>query len=478
MNVIFYNHSKKSNSTKLPYGGDTIPCVLKDGCSIIHPNLELKISTRPLYNYAYIEDFNRYYYIDDWSYYRGIWSCSLSVDVLTSWRSDILNTTAFIEYSSSNYSLDYTDSRVLPTNEKEVVLRETPSELSVFDSNGCYVLSIISTDANGYNGACAVYAMTQDELQFFTSTITSQSFLDGLWEGIKNYFNNPFDAIVSCRWIPFNVQDLSGEYKPIKIAYATTDAYGKLLNSNFKSASYSLPLNHNSFEDVQPFTTATLYLPFVGIVELDVDAYYKKDSFSIDMKCDVVTGDIVYTIGRDFTNFTSTYTGNCATQIPLSNNMVDTLGMVASAAGIIGGIVNTVRAVKSPISVLTSSYDEAKSILSREASIQAGAFTTAASAYGLARSAQVHTQTNGALSSRIGARIALNIKIVLMKSKILDVIDSPARLNTFGLPCYKTLNISTLSGYCKCDGASVNTTATSEEINNINNMVNNGFYIE
>lgn len=478
MNVVFYNHSKRSNSTKLPTGGVTIPCVLKDGCSVISPVLEIKSATRPNYNYAYISDFGRYYYVDDWTYYRGIWSCSLSVDVLTSWRSNVLNTTAYVEYSSSNYSLDYTDTRVMSTQEKEVVLRETPSELSVFDSNGCYVLSVISTDANGYNGACAVYAMTQDELQHFTSTITSQSFLDGLWEGLKNFFNNPFDAIVSCRWIPFNVQDLTGEYKAIKIAYAETDSYGKLLNSNFKGASYSLPLNHNSFEDVQPFTTATLYLPFVGIVELDIDAYYKKDSFSIDMKCDVVTGDIIYTVGRDFTNFTSTYTGNCATQIPLSNNMVDTLGMVASTAGVIGGIVTTVRAIKSPIAVLTSSFKEASSAMSRQAAIQAGAFATAGAAYGLARSAQVHTQTNGALSSRIGARIALNIKIVLMKSKILDDVDSANRIATFGLPCYKTLKLSTLSGYCKCDGASINATATAEELNSLNSLVNGGIYIE
>lgn len=478
MNVVFYNHSKRSNSTKLPTEGVTIPCVLKDGCSVISPILEIKTATRPNYNYAYISDFGRYYYVDDWTYYRGIWNCSLSVDVLTSWRSNVLNTTAYVEYSSSNYSLDYTDTRVMSTQEKEVVLTQTPSELSIFSSTGCYILSVISIDANGYNGACAVYALSQSQLSQFSSTITSQNFLDGIWEGIKNAFNNPFDAIVSCRWIPFDISDLSGTEKEIMITYAGIGVNGKLLTSNFKEASYSLPLNATTFEGVSPFTTATLYLPFVGIVELDIDAYYKNETFSIDMKCDVVTGDIIYTVGRDFANFTSTYSGNCATQIPLSNNMVDTLGMVASTAGIIGGIVSTVRAIKSPISVLTSSFKEASSVMSRQAAIQAGAIATAGAAYGLARSAQVHTQTNGALSSRIGARIALNIKIVIMKSKILDDVDSANRIATFGLPCYKTLKLSTLSGYCKCDGASINATATAEELNSLNSLVNSGIYLE
>lgn len=478
MNVIFYNHSKRSNSTKLPSGGANINCILKDDCSLISPILELKSETRPNYNYAFISDFGRYYYVDDWIYYRGIWTCSLSVDVLTSWRTNILNTTAFVEYSSTNYSLDYTDTRVMATQEKEVFVKETPIELSIFSPIGCYILSIVSIDANGYNGACAVYALTQSQLAQFSATITSQSFLDGIWEGIKNAFNNPFDAIVSCRWIPFDISDLSGTDKEIMVVYADSGVRGKLLNTNFKGSSFTLQLDNKTFADVSPFTTATLYLPFIGIVELDVDAYYKNETFSIDMKCDVVTGDIIYTVGRDFTNFTSTYSGNCATQIPLSNNMVDSLGMLASTAGIIGGIVSTVRAIKSPISVLTSSYKEAKSALSREAAIQAGAVATAGATYGLARSAQVHTQTNGAISSRIGSKIALNIKVVVMKSKVLEDIDSSDRISTFGLPCYQTLKLSNLIGYCKCDGASINAPATSEELNLLNSLVNGGIYIE
>ena len=67
MNVIFYSHLKRSNSTKLPSGGTEIACVLKDDCSVISPVLEIKTATLPDYNYAYIPDFGRYYYVNDWS---------------------------------------------------------------------------------------------------------------------------------------------------------------------------------------------------------------------------------------------------------------------------------------------------------------------------------------------------------------------------------------------------------------------------
>lgn len=466
MNVQFYVHNKRSNSLKLPVDGVTISCVLKDNCSVTSPVLELRITEYPSYNYAYIPDFGRYYYVNDWTYNRGLWSCSLNVDVLTSWRTNILDTTAFVEYSTSNYSMDYTDNRIMATQEKEISVTQMPVELSPFNSTGCYILSVISTDANGYNGACAVYALTQSQLAAFSAIITAQDFLDGIWEGIKNAFNNPFEAIVSCRWIPFSVDDLSGTVKNMYITYADTGVQGKLLNSNFIGHSFSMLLprlgTNPTFLDTSPFVSATLYLPFIGTVQLDIDAYYKSDTFSIDMKCDVATGDIVYTVGSSFLAFTSTYSGNCSTQIPLSNNTTDSFGVITGTTGVIGGIVSTVVgiAAKNPTLIAT------------------GLGAAGVAAVGTVKSAEVHTQTNGAISSRIGAKISLAIQIVVMRSKVLETVQSTSRIATFGLPCYKTLQLSTLNGYCQCDGARVTAPATDTELESINELVNSGIYIE
>lgn len=466
MQVVFYNHAKRSNSTKLPTGGTEIACVLKDDCSVVSPVLELKTDGYPTYNYAYISDFARYYYVSDWTFNRGVWSCNLNVDVLTSWRTDIRATTAFVEYSSSNYSMDYTDDRIMSTQEKEISLSETPASLSPFSSTGCYILSVISTDANGYNGACAVYAMTQSQLAAFSATITASSFLDGIWEGIKNSFNNPFEAIVSCRWIPFSVDSLSGTTKNIIITYADSGVQGKLLTSNFKSLGVSMNLprlgTDASFLDVSPFVSATLYLPFIGTVPLDIDAYYKSSTFSISMECDVVTGDIVYTVGSSFSAFTSTYSGNCSTQIPLSNNAPDSVGMIASTSGVIGGIVSTVSGIATKNPKL----------------IAQGLGAAGIGTVGSLKSAEVHTQTNGALSSRIGSKISLTIKIVVMRSKVLETVQGAGRIAAIGLPCYQTVKLSTLSGYCQCSGASVSAAATDTELETINNLVNSGIYLE
>lgn len=465
MNVVFYNHAKRSNSTKLPTGGVTIPCVLKDDCSVISPVLEIKSATRPNYNYAYISDFGRYYYVDDWTYYRGIWSCSLTVDVLTSWRSHILNTTAYVEYSSSSYSNNIIDPRMMSSEEKLYTHWEEPAETALFNTNGCYILSIISTDANGYNGACAVYALTQSQLSQFSATITAQDFLDGVWEGIKNAFNNPFDAIVSCRWIPFDYSMLSGEEKEIIVVYAGIGVNGKLLTSNFviSNIGTAIPsrIATKNYTDVAPFVTGVLYLPFVGTVPLDLNAFYPSNYIYMKIVCDVVTGDLVYTLGQSAEFFVSTYSGNCATQIPLSNNMVDSLGMVASSGGIIGGLATTVAGIvkKDP------------SLISK------GLGAAGLGTYGTVRSAEVHTQTNGAISSRVGAHVQRTIELVLIRSTVPDSTGTE-RKETIGLPCFRTNLLGTLSGYCQCSSASVSAPATDNELALINDYLNNGIYIE
>lgn len=465
MNVLFYNHEKRVNSLKLPTGGTSIPCVLKDATSLTAPVLEIQSETRPSYNYAQIPDFDRYYYVNEWTYNMGLWSCSLTVDVLSSWRSNILNSRAYVEYSSSTYSNDIIDPRMMTSEEKVYTHWEEPAETSIFSTNGCYILSIISTDANGYNGACAVYALTQSQLSQFSATITAQDFLDGIWEGIKNAFNNPFDAIVSCRWIPFDYGALNGSEKEIIVVYAGSGVSGKLLSSNFVVSNFGTAIPSRTAEtiytDVAPFVTGVLYLPFVGTVPLDLNAFYPSNYIYMKTICDVTTGDLVYTLGQSAEFFVSTYSGNCATQIPLSNTNIDSLGMAASSSGIIGGLVSTVAGIvkKDP------------SLISK------GLGAVGIGTYGTVRNAEIHTQTNGAISSRVGAHVQRTIELVLIRSNVTDVIGT-ARQETIGLPCFRTLLLSTLSGYCQCSGASVSAPATDNELSLINDYLNSGVYIE
>ena len=69
MNIRLYNFTKKVNSTKTPSDAGVLyqGCIKDDTCSIMTPVITFSLSktVAPTYNYCFIPDFNRYYFIMD-----------------------------------------------------------------------------------------------------------------------------------------------------------------------------------------------------------------------------------------------------------------------------------------------------------------------------------------------------------------------------------------------------------------------------
>ena len=65
---------------------------LKEETSIINPVVLMELENPALYNYAYIPEFNRYYFITDMVAVRnGLWRVSMHVDVLESFKTSLMN---------------------------------------------------------------------------------------------------------------------------------------------------------------------------------------------------------------------------------------------------------------------------------------------------------------------------------------------------------------------------------------------------
>lgn len=115
---------------------------LKKSTSVTNVTVEIE-KTNPViykYNYMYIAEFNRYYYIDDIvNISRNRWEIHASVDVLFSFMNDILQTTAIIDKSeietSANLYLD--DGSYVMDSRKYNEIKEFPSGLN---ENGAYIL--------------------------------------------------------------------------------------------------------------------------------------------------------------------------------------------------------------------------------------------------------------------------------------------------------------------------------------------------
>lgn len=88
---LYKNHSEKNKINKNLTGEVEYSGTLRDETSVINPVVLLHAENPSLYNYAYIPQFHRYYYIRDIASVRnGLWRVSLTVDPLMSFKTDIL----------------------------------------------------------------------------------------------------------------------------------------------------------------------------------------------------------------------------------------------------------------------------------------------------------------------------------------------------------------------------------------------------
>lgn len=107
--ILYKNNSERNCVTKILTNSRTLNGTLRQETSIKTPIITIAgDENTPFFNYAYIEDFARYYFITDIKSIRnGIWEISFLCDVLMSFKNDILNSYAVIdqtkEYDIYNY---------------------------------------------------------------------------------------------------------------------------------------------------------------------------------------------------------------------------------------------------------------------------------------------------------------------------------------------------------------------------------------
>lgn len=86
--------------------GTEFTCLLKDNCSILNPVIDVSSNSNLSgYNYMYIPEFDRYYFINDIaSLHNNIWRISGHVDVLETYKTAILNNQAVVRRQVAKYN--------------------------------------------------------------------------------------------------------------------------------------------------------------------------------------------------------------------------------------------------------------------------------------------------------------------------------------------------------------------------------------
>lgn len=151
--TLYTNKQDKATLKKFLSDGRCYTITFKDdNIEIINPTIIISshITVLKEYNYVYLPNLNRYYFINGFSSLFGNRTeLSLSVDVLMSWQSDILNMSVIADRSTNKGNRQMTDP-LLPTLNKtnKSVYRLSnglfyPSQLSAANSR-CYVLTILN----------------------------------------------------------------------------------------------------------------------------------------------------------------------------------------------------------------------------------------------------------------------------------------------------------------------------------------------
>ena len=465
MDVKFYNHEKRINSTLLPTGRDSIACVLKDSCSIISPVLELKTATKPDYNYAYISDFGRYYYITEWNYDKGIWSCSLSVDVLTSWKDAIKATKVQVLFSSSLYNMDVMDNRLasIGSYTRESTTADFVGTLSGQNTapSGTFALNALSNTSTWATGAATTYFMNYQQMQLFARELVSPD----VWESLRQFFNNPMDGIIECYYIPLDISQfisltVDGAVQVGDYTFPTATAK-KAVSTNLALKSFTtsinIPWHYSDFRRLSPYTELSMFVPFCGAKPINPEMVYNIDKLFIDYSVDIVTGN-VQAIVYNKEEVLEEFSGNCKITLPVGQ----TQSRAENVIGATGGAITAIAGFAS-------------------GNVALGATGVLSALSSVITPASVKT-TGGMSGTVLGAILGNDLKRwqkFRLSATSRDTADAPDNMRaTLGSALNKVNVLSKLTGYVQCYAASVKASATSGEITSINDYLNSGIYLE
>lgn len=141
MDVIFYyNLSDDRTINKNLVQPRTFEGVMRDEVNVMSPVVRFENPGILRYNYAYIPELQRYYSVVERNCYReGIWDVSFEVDVLMSFRGDIMNMVAIVDKQSQvDVGDEYIDDGSLVT--ENVMFKTVYNFSNGFNDTGEYIL--------------------------------------------------------------------------------------------------------------------------------------------------------------------------------------------------------------------------------------------------------------------------------------------------------------------------------------------------
>lgn len=475
----FTNFTKRQNSTKIPpndHSWVSFDCNFKNPTSIEKP--VVTVNNANIFSYNYAQFNSKYYFVDDVIAVRNdLYEVHLSLDVLATYKSQILASTQFVSYSSVSGGTWLADTRI-PVM-KNTVVGSNSAALPFFINGGWYILSVI-----GKTGSC-LYALSLSYLKALISSIDGnndefeqettnrvltfyggqppQSAEEALYamsqvatqnDILGKAYGQAPSCIRSCLFIPFAINGVSTE--KIWLGNFNTDVDGIVVDGAPLTGSVSVSIPWHFSDWRRGYCEQVyLYLPLVGMVSVSSDNLTHTSTITVNYSYTITDGTVAYQVVAGG-EVIGSYGGSCAINYPLGINQQASAGEVMQS--MISGLTQTVSCG------ITGNI--------------VGAVTGAISAgyNALSTALTSHPSCVGGIGGGAGSGLTHD---VICYTVAHDTVCEPSdMIATMGQPTMKPVTLSGCSGYCECANAHVALNAPLPEMQQVDNYLNSGFYIE
>lgn len=476
--------NKRKNSTYVPDNlTEEYEVVLKESCSDYAPVFILQNPTNR-FSYNYLEWDGWYYYIDDVIREKNhMITIKCRLDPLASARPYILASTQFVAYDTTA-NTELPDSR-LSKKTTAVYTSNTASftKLGSVSSagRGTVVLGIVTDTGMMY------YAMTPATANALLTSITGTVIpslleipdiedpdlpVDSFWKAISYNASvwikqimaskSAANCVVSAIEISLPLSAFYGSSQRIFLGEFDTGQSGIAISGrrvDVDTVSVSIPWTFTDWRRNEPYTEHYFFNEFIGLIPLPANNIIGKTSINVESYYDMISGDMVSVLyATDGSNITrlGTYTGSLACEYSLGSTAVP----ISRPLGAVG---------------MTAGAGAASALLGLGTGATVLAIGTAA-INGLNNSiTPIPVSTTGGGG---GASLALRGNCYVFEITH-DTNVAPDSVSGFmGTPTMAVKSLSGLSGYVECRNASVSAPFSESTLQEINNYLNGGVYLE
>lgn len=466
MKATFYVFPKRTNSTKRPSSGTDYNIEVKAPCNIINPEIKIASNANPTgYNYCCIPTWGRYYWVKNWTYSNSLWTASLVVDALASYRDQIGSSTEYVVRSSAQYDSSISDSLYPAKATVQSVTNAFQGGFAETISEGFFVIGFIAKTPNSIGAVTYVVMSPGNAKKLSSKLLTDVSYLSidnaEISDSLTKILFNPYQYIVSCNYFPFDIAELTAHLplvSSVDVGWWSVDVpcwiLGEDNNNLTKSVSVGVPKHPQSasrggYCNASPYTDYTIFLQPFGVIPLDASKLWGATTLSIQYTVDLFTGDSILRMFTDTNQLVHETTAKLGVPIQLSNITFD----VPSG----GGLLQT---------------GIAAAFGGLQAALTGGSFSDVGN--GILNAAQA-TNADVASKGATGSTIAFD-SVPYMVARFKILVDD--NNEDHGRPLCKRVQLSTIPGFIMVDDPDIALNATAAEIDSVKSYMKNGFFLE